>query len=321
MKTPAFWSERGWISNALLPLAWLFELVGYLKQAYIKPSKFPIPVVCIGNITAGGAGKTPVALHIGAMLQEQEAGAFFLTRGYGGTLRGPIRVNPSKHTAQLVGDEPLLLAQVLPTIVARNRVEGARFAMQQGARMIVMDDGLQNPWIAKTVSLVVMDGKIGFGNGRLLPAGPLRERPRTALKRAHAVIVINRSTSIPPMPKSLLVLTARSQLVQPEFLKGKKIFAFCGLAYPQKFFDMLTATGAKISGTQAFADHYPYQAHDMNRLLAQSIPYDAALITTRKDYVRIPEAFKECVAVVDMELTFDDPLLLAGLVNYMMNPT
>jgi len=321
VKTPSFWSSNNTLSNILLPFSFLYELASQLRNTYTIPAKFPIPIICIGNITAGGSGKTPVALHIGQFLKDKNINAFFLSRGYGGALKGPIVVDTKKHSAHEVGDEPLLLARVLPTVVAKNRVEGARLALQKGARLIIMDDGFQNPSIAKTLSILVIDGRIGFGNGRVLPAGPLREKPSMALKRAHAAIVLNRSTAVPPLPPGMLVLNARTQMKDAEILRGKKLFAFCGLAYPQKFFDMLTAVGAQLVGTQAFADHYAYQDADLNKLLAQSITRDAALITTPKDAVRIPIAFKDCVAVIDMAIEFDDERMLDGMMEYVLNPT
>ena len=321
MKTPAFWSSKNTISNLLLPFSFLYQLANQLRWRYTKPAKFPIPVVCIGNITAGGSGKTPVALHIGGLLKAKNAGAFFLSRGYGGTLKGPVLVNPKKHTAREVGDEPLLLAQVLPTVISKNRLNGARLALQKGAKLIVMDDGFQNPTIAKSLSIIVMDGKVGLGNERLLPAGPLREKASAAFARAHAIVILNRTTAIPPLPPKMLVLNAKTRLKNADLFKGKKLFAFCGIAYPKKFFDALAATGAQLVGTHSFPDHYVYNDADMNKLMAQSIVQDAALTTTTKDAVRLPPALRECVAVADVELDFDDQPMLDGIINYILNPT
>ena len=255
MKAPGFWDSKNTLSNLLLPLSWLYQYINQLRFKYTVPARFPIPVICIGNLTAGGSGKTPVALHLGRLLKEKDSGAFYLSRGYGGKLAGPVVVDPRKHSANDVGDEPLLLAQVLPTIVSKNRVLGARLALQKGARVIVMDDGFQNPSIAKSLSVVVIDGRIGFGNGRVIPAGPLREPPSVALARAHAAIILNRSTAVPPLPPGMLTLNARTHFTNTEFLRGKKIYAFCGIAYPNKFFDMLKAAGADVTGTHAFPDH------------------------------------------------------------------
>jgi tetraacyldisaccharide 4'-kinase len=320
VRTPAFWSDNSTLSQVLHPISKLYEFINRLRYSFIRPAKFPIPVLCIGNITAGGSGKTPVALHIGRLLKERNAGAFFLSRGYGGTLKGPVMVDPKKHSAREVGDEPLLLAQVLPTIISKNRVQGARLALQKGAKLIVMDDGFQNPSIAKTCSILVLDGKIGLGNGRIIPAGPLREAPENAFKRAHAVIILNRSTAIPPIPAGIMVLQGKTRLQNAANLKGKKIFAFCGLAYPHKFYDALHAAGANMAGTSSFADHHLYSDIDMNKLLAQSITQDAALITTHKDAVRVPEKFRDCIATVDMNIDFDDERMLELLIKHLLDP-
>ena len=321
MKTPAFWNEHNTLSNLLVPLSYLYQWIGKIRYIYIKPARFPIPVVCIGNVTAGGSGKTPVALHVGTLLKKRGYNAYYLSRGYGGILDGPVVVDPKKHSAKDVGDEPLLLAQTLPTIVSKDRVAGARLALQKGAALIIMDDGFQNPSIAKSLSLVIIDGKIGFGNGRLIPAGPLREPPQESFKRAHAAIILNRSTAVPALPKGMMALYGKTQLKDADFLQGKKIFAFCGLAYPNKFFDMLRSSGAKVVGTESFADHHYFSQKDMNKLLAQSLSGDAALVTTAKDAVRIPPEFRECVAVIDMEIVFDDQVMLDGIISYMINPT
>ena len=320
MKAPGFWDSKNTLSNLLLPLSWLYQYINQLRFKYTVPARFPIPVICIGNLTAGGSGKTPVALHLGRLLKEKDSGAFYLSRGYGGKLAGPVVVDPRKHSANDVGDEPLLLAQVLPTIVSKNRVLGARLALQKGARVIVMDDGFQNPSIAKSLSVVVIDGRIGFGNGRVIPAGPLREPPSVALARAHAAIILNRSTAVPPLPPGMLTLNARTHFTNTEFLRGKKIYAFCGIAYPNKFFDMLKAAGADVTGTHAFPDHYAYFENDFKLMLARSITHNATLVTTAKDAIRLPKQARECVAIIEMALQFDDERMVDGMLNYALGP-
>jgi len=318
MKTPQFWNTRNWISTALIPISILYEMIGTLKQAKIRPAKLTVPMICVGNLTAGGAGKTPIALYIGACLKTKGINAFFLSRGYGGKLQGPVVVNAKKHTAAHVGDEPLLLAETLPTVIAKNRLKGARYAISKGAEAIIMDDGFQNRSIEKNLSLLVIDGARGFGNGRMIPAGPLRERARDGFRRAHALLVINRTTGLMVLPADRPTFFARTYPKNPANFKNKKLYAFCGLAYPQKFFEMLATTGAKIVDQVSFADHYQYTPLDMRKLLLQSYVKDAALVTTAKDMARIPERFRDSVMVMEMELEFENPAIFDSVLEYVV---
>ncbi len=308
MKTPSFWNNRGIISFLLIPFSWVYALAFNLRQALVKPQRVDVPVICIGGITAGGAGKTPLALHIGEHYKTLGVNAWFLSRGYKGKLKGPIQVKPSAHTSQDVGDEPLLLARVLPTVVAKNRLQGARFAARQGAQIIIMDDGFQNPYIEKTLSLLVMDGGTGVGNGRLIPAGPLREKPAAAFARAQAIVITNPSGNIPPTPHRKLLLKAITTPQESEpGIRGKKVFAFCGLAYPQKFFDTLNALGAHIAGQKIFADHYQYTDADIDALATHARQQDALLVTTSKDEARLSARARSLVTVVHISLVFNEP--------------
>ena len=190
MRTPSFWYKKSLLSILLTPFAWLYNGLTFIRCKLITPQKADVPIICIGNIVSGGAGKTPVALALGARLRSLGREVHFITRGYFGRLTGPIRVNPKKHTAYDVGDEPILLAQCAPTWVSHDRVAGAAEAKLAGADIIILDDGFQNPKLAKDLSFVVIDVAQGFGNGRVHPAGPLREPPNRALDRANAVIFI-----------------------------------------------------------------------------------------------------------------------------------
>ncbi len=315
MKTPAFWQKKSAISTLLLPFSTIYKKVAQARAKNAPPpEKLPVPVICIGNVTAGGAGKTPTALAIGNWYKNRNISAYFLSRGYGGSLKGPVIVNPESHSAREVGDEPLLLARVLPTIVAKDRVQGATFACEQGAKLIIMDDGFQNHSLAKTLSLLVVDGRYGFGNGRLLPAGPLRESPDSAFARTDAVIVIGNGK--PPIPAPLTLLTARiTPAASAQELRGKNIVAFCGIAHPKKFFDMLALLGAHITGNAIFADHYRYRERDLQRLAARAKAADALLVTTAKDAARLSPEWKSQVTVVDIALTFDHPEQLDAVLN------
>lgn len=311
MKAPSFWQSKNPVSSALLPLSLLYGFATKMRSKLTHPTKLSVPIICIGNLTAGGAGKTPVALHIGNLLKEKNIRAFYLSRGYGGKLAGPVLVDPKKHTAQDVGDEPLLLAEVLPTVVSKNRLQGAKFAVEQGATAIVMDDGFQNSSLVKTLSLLVIDGKYGFGNGRMLPAGPLREPPEAALARAGAAIVIDGNIALPPQ---LPVISAHTKL-DAASIRGKKLLVFCGIARPQKFFDALGGVGASVADTASFSDHYFYKESDLSALSARAARLQAMLATTTKDAIRLPAPFREKILVIPMELVFDQPKQLAHLID------
>lgn len=223
-----------------------------------------------------------------------------------------------EHTARQVGDEPLLLAQVLPTVVARDRVKGADFALSQGAEAIIMDDGFQNPSLYKTLSLLVVDGLTGFGNGRVMPAGPLREPPQSGFARAHAVIAINPGTQTPALPKGKPVMNAKTQPHTSLALGGQKLLAFCGIAYPQKFFSMLAKLGATLADTVSYPDHYQYRQSDIDHLIMKAREAQAMLATTAKDAVRLPPAFQKQVAVIDMGLVFENEAALDALLEHAL---
>lgn len=317
MKTPAFWKTRGRKAWLLWPLSLVYETLYLYRRAFTVQVTLPVPVVCIGNVTAGGSGKTPMAMHIGKLLKERGINAFYVSRGYGGTAQGPVLVSPARHRSYEVGDEPLLLAGILPTVVGRNRLEACRFAIEKGAKLIILDDGFQNKKIHKDFSFLVMDGMVGTGNGFLLPAGPLRERVSLALQRAHCVVMIN------PMPDSKVpgnrpVLLAKMQVTGiAERLCGQKVVAFCGIAFPDKFRATLSQLGARIVEFKGFADHAHYR-HNMLMPLAEIASKEKAyLVTTRKDSVRLPRGFKDKVIVVDIELAFADEILLGAQLDYI----
>ncbi len=195
MRQPEFWRHDGAVAKILTPLGWAFHGAGRIRRWAARPYCAPIPVICVGNLVAGGAGKTPVAMAIADMLLAARRKPHFLTRGFGGGLAGPVRVDRSGHDAGAVGDEALLLADMAPCWVARDRADGARAAVDAGAEIIVMDDGFQNPQPAKDLSLIVIDGGVGFGNRRVIPAGPLRENLAAGIRRADAAILIGLDTS------------------------------------------------------------------------------------------------------------------------------
>lgn len=319
MRAPEFWSGGGGgVAPILLsPFSALYAAATKRRMAHAG-WQAPVPVVCCGNATAGGAGKTTVALDLGRRLGNRGIGAHFLLRGYGGRIKGPARVDPAQHDSTAVGDEALLLAAERPTWVAADRAAGAQAAIAVGAQAIVMDDGLQNPTLEKDLSLLVIDGTYGFGNGRVIPAGPLREPVGAAASRCNAAVLIgeDETGALAQLPPGLPVLRARLKPgPEAELLAGQPVFAFCGIANPRKFFATLQEAGAFLAGRQAYADHYPFDEGDLRDLLAEADSLRATPVTTRKDFVRIPPAFRNRVTVVTVQLEWEEPAAIELLLD------
>lgn len=315
MKTPAFWARRGGLALALSPLGLVTR--GLTARRVRKIGYVPgIPVICVGNAGVGGAGKTIVALDLLARLPGRP---FALTRGYKGRFAGATEMAAAR-SARDVGDEALLLAAVAPTIVARDRAAGARRALAEGATAIVMDDGLQNATVKKTISLLVIDGGYGFGNGLLLPAGPLREPVAAAAARCQAAVLIgaDRAGALAALPSALPVLRAELAASCAQDLAGQPVVAFAGIGRPEKFFDSVEALGADIRTRLSFGDHHGYGEADAGRLWHLAAVHNAMLVTTAKDFVKLPENLKSLVAVVQVRLVWQDEAmlekLLAGIV-------
>jgi len=310
MRAPNFWKHRGIVAHLLAPLGALYNASVAFKARTASLYRAPMPVICVGNLTAGGSGKTPVVIAIGERLKARGLRPVFLTRGYGGKTGVPLLVRPH-HTARLVGDEALLLARSSPTIVSRDRAVGAAKAAEAKADVLVMDDGYQNFALAKDLSLVVVDGGGGFLNGMVLPAGPLREKVGQGLKRADAVVIMGDGTpdlagyTGPVLRAHLAPLTNE--------LAGRRIFAFAGIGRPQKFYDTLKAVGAIVTGTQDFGDHHFYDAQDLQGLRDQA--KGAALVTTEKDLVRIPPERRGGIMALAVEARFADPAALDALLR------
>jgi tetraacyldisaccharide 4'-kinase len=291
MRAPRFWWERPGAMAALLsPLAALYGSVAARRLA--RPgAQVGIPVVCVGNPTVGGAGKTPAAVAIARMLIAAGERPMFLSRGYGGRLAGPVLVEAA-HTAVQVGDEPLLLARVAPTIVAANRVAGARLAKDQGASVVVMDDGFQNPALAKDLSILVIDGRRNLGNGRVIPAGPLRAPLKPQLDRAHALLVVGDASGAAPTPIAARGLPVFHATLEPDqaavaSLAGQRVLAFAGIGDPEKFFASLAAAGIDAPIRRAFADHRRYTERDARELIVDAAKNGLQLLTTEKDIARM----------------------------------
>jgi tetraacyldisaccharide 4'-kinase len=306
---PAFWQTGGPLAAALAPFGIITRLATARRVA--QPGwQAPVPVLCCGNATVGGSGKTPLCLDILARLRTAGIDAHALTRGYGGRLPGPTPVDPETHTAADVGDEALLLAQAAPTWAGADRAAAARAAITAGAQALVMDDGLQNPSLAKTCSFLVIDGGAGFGNGRLLPAGPLREPVHAAAGRCRAAVLIgdDHYNALAALPPGLKLLRAR--LVPGEAMRslaGQLVLAFAGIGRPEKFFATLEQAGLTLAARQAFPDHHAYSAAELAALQTKAASLGAQLVTTTKDHVRLAPRERSSVLALAAELVWDDP--------------
>ncbi|GLQ19717.1 tetraacyldisaccharide 4'-kinase [Algimonas porphyrae] len=306
------------IRTLLRPVSAIYAWAGRRRRKRTEPLDPGIPVICVGNATVGGTGKTPVAIYLLRSLRRLGVNAHVLTRGYGGQIKGPVPVNP-RHTSEDVGDEPLLLARSGPVWVSAARDEGAKAAVSEGADALIMDDGHQNPQIRKTLSLLVVDGEVGFGNGCVVPAGPLREPLADALERTDAVILMKPSPEFDIDPH--LAGQLADQIVIPAFLAprskppGGRLYAFAGIGRPQKFFDQLRRLGADIVEQIPFADHHKFTDAEIESLFARAADYDAALITTEKDHVRLPSGYRRGIQTLPVEVRFEDELTLRRLLH------
>jgi len=307
LREPEFWKSGGnpWPARALLPFSGLYAMETALRRWRNRPYRPPVPVVVAGGLTLGGSGKTPLALALAERLMARKP--HFITRGYGGRSRGPLTVDPSRHSAAEVGDEALLLARMAPTWVARNRAAGARAAVEAGAGLLVLDDGFQNPFLAKDLALLSIDGEAGLGNGHVFPGGPLREPLAFALRRAAAVVRIGDDlVGVERLVRGSCPIIPARLVPTPEAVSiaGQRVFAFTGIGRPEKFFTSLHATGAELVTTRAFPDHHPYTAIEAANLLSEAAQLKALPVTTAKDQVRLPRAVQGHVTVFAVRLVF-----------------
>ena len=309
MRAPDFWFRpAGIISAVLAPLAWIYGAATAKRVA--KPATYtaPVPVICIGNINAGGTGKTPTAIAVAEVLLGAGVKPHFVTRGYGGSIQGPTRVEDQRHNADQTGDEPLLLSAFAPTWVAKDRAEGVRAAVDAGAQVVILDDGFQNPAVKKDLNIVVVDAWHGFGNGRVIPAGPLREPVAEGLKRADLMVVIgNHKPHKPPLRFDIPTLRGHLAPLRTGMVwTDMPVLAFAGIGHPEKFFDSLRANGAKIIHAEALADHQPLTPALMTRLEAEAKLRRAQMVTTEKDAVRLPASFRAKVLTFPVRLGLED---------------
>lgn len=312
MKAPSFWQERHWLSRLLQPVGRHYGMIVQKKLAKAPRHRSRLPVICIGNVTMGGSGKTPVVDSLAVLLQREGHVPAILMRGYGGKAKGPVWVDAGMD-ADICGDEALLHARVAPTMVSRDRARGAQeIELRRDVTHILMDDGLQNPSLYKTTSLVVLDGKNPFGNGRVFPAGPLRETLDRALRRVQALVVLgeDRFNLATEYQFLLPVFRASVQPVNGVDFRGKPVIAFAGIGYPEKFFQSLRDSDAIVVKTYGFPDHHAYTPDDLAPLLAEAARVNLPLVTTRKDWVRLPPALRDTIRVLDITLQWQDEAAL-----------
>lgn len=323
MRAPKFWEQdKGFWVALLKPASFIYAALTK-RRIKKKGYKSPLPVICVGNIFVGGVGKTPVCLALGELLHNHDSNFYYLNNGYKAEKKGVV-VDRRIHTGLDVGDEALLLNEMAPTVVDSNRANGAKLAEKWGAKALIMDDGFQNPTLKKDFSFVVVDGKKGFGNGLVLPAGPLREPVLEGLKRANAIILVGQDTwgvqfFLKRNNIDLPIITGHFQLDETvvSLFREKQVFAFAGIGNPQKFYQSLTAVGIQVQGTEDFPDHYHYTRFDIENLRkkAKNLP----LLTTEKDGIKLSKDMRQNIFVMPGQFVFDDPEAVWNLLKGVLN--
>lgn len=304
MKTPSFWNKKSLFSYILLPFGCLYHFITCLRIKIKKPYKAPIPVICVGNITAGGTGKTPVSIAIADILIKNGKKPFFISRGYGGKLSNVV-VNNAEHLPNEVGDEPLLLSKKAPVCINSNRAEAAKLAINNGADILIMDDGFQNPTLYKNLSFLVFNGKIGIGNSMVIPAGPLRESFNSGTKRADAIIIIGNDETGLSSKTKLPVFFADIKEDTP-IVKNKNVYAFAGIGYPQKLYQSLENVGLNVVKTKDFPDHHFYTKEELNDIIKTAKEENLTIFTTSKDFVKIPIDLQKFFNVLEIKISWRD---------------
>jgi tetraacyldisaccharide 4'-kinase len=318
MRAPRFWATvpPTPLARALQPFGGIYGWA-VARNMGRRGERAAAPVICVGNFGAGGAGKTPAAIALARLLIEMGERVAFLSRGYGGSTGDePVAVDPRRHSAAEVGDEPLLLARIAPTFVSPDRPRAARAAIAAGAGVLVLDDGLQNPALAKDFTLALVDGGFGFGNGLCLPAGPLRAP--LAAQALHVALIVIVGAAAAQAPAALVgrpIVAARLEpdASQAEALRGKNVFAFAGIGRPEKFFETLEGLGARLVARRSFPDHHRFAANELEAIFSEASNRSLAVVTTEKDFVRLPAVYTQQTAVLRVTLRFDDEGLIAHL--------
>ncbi len=322
LKAPKFWylKRDTLLSNSLYPFSLIFRLGTKIRNLTSRERETKLPVICVGNIVIGGAGKTPVALKIGSMLKQGGYNPHFVSKGYGGLEKNNALVK-DWHSPKSVGDEPLLLSEIAPTWIGLDRTKSFELANENGADCIVMDDGFQNPTLQKDFSIIVINGEQGFGNKRVIPSGPLRESISRGLSRTNLVITIgNISNSVKEkIPKHIPIIGANFKIKEDDIiLKGQRITAFAGIAYPEKFFNSLKFLKANIVDEISYSDHHIYSEKDLLYLAEIANKNNSILVSTKKDVVRVPKSFRSLVRTIDGFIQLDDEKLLLEILSNLI---
>jgi len=324
MREPAFWYRpRSFTSYALQPLGLLYGAITE-RRMLRAGADAGLPVICVGNYHLGGAGKTPTVLALTKLLRELGETPVVLSRGYGGRLKGPVMVEPARHSAADVGDEPLMMARDVPVAVARDRLDGVALAKARGATMILMDDGFQNPRLLKDASLIVIDSERGLGNGAVFPAGPLRAPLPAQLARTDALVLIGDgraandvATELAKRDKPELRARLKPDAASLAQLLGKRVLAFAGIGDPERFFRTLSACGVEVARTRGFADHHMFSREEIAALAAEARREQLTLVTTEKDLARLrgSEGVPDDIVPFVVHLEFDEPEKLKQLIS------
>ncbi len=322
LKAPRFWYKKNdtYISNTLYPFSLLFRFGTKLRNLVSRKRVSELPVICIGNIVVGGAGKTPVAIKLGSLLKQNGYKPHFVSKGYGGIETNNTLIK-DWHSALSVGDESLLLSEIAPTWIGKDRNKSFILAKENGADCIIMDDGFQNPTLQKDFSIIVINGEQGFGNKRVIPSGPLRESISRGISRANLLIVIGEITDDVKnkIPKSLPVIHASFKISKDnKIYKNQKVTAFAGIAYPDKFFNSLKEEGAVLENKISYPDHHIFDENDMLNLAESANITKSILVTTKKDFVRIPKSYRSLVSTLDGEIEFEDEKLLVEILSNLL---
>ena len=309
MKTPKFWSNKNSIISILLiPLSFLWRLASIFNTK--NKQKFLIPIIKIGNVVAGGAGKTPTVISLAQKLINSGIKVHIILKGYKSTAKNSIQVNTKIHTYIKVGDEALICAKIAPTWVGKNRAISIKRAIDAGAELVILDDGLQDPSIIANLNILVFNGYQGIGNGRIIPAGPMRENLSQAINKSHLAIIIDEDKrNIKKLIDEKIPVIDASIKIEDKYLnnfKNKKVIAFCGIGYPEKFYKTLEKIGCEVTYTKSFPDHYVYSRQDIQNLFKKSQELNSLLITTEKDHVKIMKDYKNRIYFFPISIELND---------------
>lgn len=313
IKTPKFWFKKNLLSLTLLPISLIYYTIFQINKIITKTYKIKKKVICIGNLTAGGSGKTPLSIAIGKILKEMGIEFVYLSRGYGGDNKNILELSKNNnYDPKITGDEPLILKKIATTYICKNRLKAAKEIDKKNEfSTIVLDDGYQNNSLYKNLNILVIDGSYGFGNHLLLPAGPLRQTIKSGLKVANLVVVIG------DIKDSLSKILPQNKLIKSKIIikniqnyQNKKFLAFCGIGYPKKFFDLLTKNQVLLENTIEFPDHYKYENHDLENIIEIANKKNLKIVTTEKDWVKLDKKYQDIIDFIEIDLIFENPHLL-----------